>query len=114
VVHHKAFGYRNLEGKTPLRRDDIFRMASQTKPVTTVALLMLMEEGRFLLDDPVSRYMPAFKNPKVLVKYDSLRLTYTTRPAKSEITIRQLLTHTAGHSLRTPAARASRFCGAFF
>jgi CubicO group peptidase (beta-lactamase class C family) len=114
VVHHKAFGYRNREEKLPLRRDDIFRIASQTKAVTTVALLLLMEEGRFLLDDPVSRYIPAFKNPKVLVQYDSLKLTYTTRPAKSEITIRQLLTHTAGIPYEHPLQNHPDFAVPFF
>ncbi len=96
IVHHKAFGYRNLEQKTPLREDDIFRIASQTKALTSVAVMMLYEEGKFLLEDPVSNYIPAFKNPRVLESVDTEGKTLKTRPAKSEITIRQLLTHTAG------------------
>lgn len=96
IVHHKAFGYRNLEKKTPLRKDDIFRIASQTKALTSVAVMMLYEEGKFLLEDPVSKYIPAFKNPRVLESLDTAAKTVKSRPAKSEITIRQLLTHTAG------------------
>ncbi len=96
IVHHKAFGYRNLEQKTPLQKDDIFRIASQTKALTSVAVMMLYEEGRFLLEEPVSKYIPAFKNPRVLESLDTAGKTVKSRPAKSEITIRQLLTHTAG------------------
>ncbi|MBD0256189.1 MAG: beta-lactamase family protein, partial [Cytophagales bacterium] len=66
VVHHKAFGYRQLAGKTPLRTDDIFRVASQSKVITCTALMILYEEGRFDLHDPVSRYLPAFSTPRVL------------------------------------------------
>ena len=64
IVHYKAFGYSNLESKTLLKKDDIFRIASQSKAITTVGLLMLFEEGKFFLDEPISKYIPAFKNPK--------------------------------------------------
>lgn len=96
IVHYKAFGYSNLESKTPVKKDDIFRIASQTKAIVTAALLTLFEEGKFGLDDHLSRYIPEFKNPQVLVNYDTATKRYTTRPAKSEITIRQLLSHTSG------------------
>ncbi len=97
IVHNKAFGFSNLEKKTPLKKDDIFRIASQTKLLTTIGLLMLFEEGKFFLDEPISKYIPAFKNPKVLESFDSKQLHhYVVRPAKSEITIRQLLSHSAG------------------
>jgi CubicO group peptidase (beta-lactamase class C family) len=96
IVHSKTFGYSNLENKTPLKYDDIFRIASQSKAITTVALLTLFEEGKFLLDDPISKYIPAFKNPKVLESFDKQTLEYKTRPAKHEITVHDLLTHTAG------------------
>ena len=99
IVHYKAFGYSNLAKKTPVKRDDLFRIASQTKAITTVTLMTLYEEEKFLLDDPISKYIPAFKNPKVLVSYDKndpVGGKYQTRPAKSEITIRQLLSHNAG------------------
>lgn len=96
IVHNKAFGYSNLERHTPLKKDDIFRMASQTKLITTIALMMLYEEGRFFLDDPISKYIPAFKDPKVLVTYDRQKATYETRPAATPPTIRQLLSHSTG------------------
>jgi len=95
TVYNKAFG--NQLNK-PFRTDDILRIASQTKAVTCVAVMMLFDEGKFTLDDPISKYIPAFKNPKVLEKLNRKDLTYTTVPAKREITIRDLLTHTSGLS----------------
>ncbi len=96
VVYHKAFGFDDLQKTKPLRKDDIFRIASQTKAITSVAVMMLYEEGKFLLDDPLSRYLPEFAKPVVLDSFIARDTSYTTVPAKSEITIRQLLTHTAG------------------
>ncbi|MBX3254423.1 MAG: beta-lactamase family protein [Chitinophagaceae bacterium] len=96
VIYHKGIGYNDIAKKTPLQKDAIMRIASQTKAVTSVAVMMLYEEGKFLLDDPVSRYIPEFKNPVVLNTFNEADTTYTTVPAKSEITIRQLLTHTSG------------------
>jgi len=95
VVYHKAFGWRNIENQTRLEEGDIFRMASMTKGLTAVAILQLCEKGLLFLDDDISKYIPEFKNPKVLINIlpDS---GYTARPAKSGITIRQLLTHTSG------------------
>jgi CubicO group peptidase (beta-lactamase class C family) len=98
IVYYKGFGQDDVDAKTPLKRDAIFRIASQTKAVTSVAVMMLFEEGKFLLDEPVSRYLPAFKSPKVLSTFNEKDSSYTTVPAKSEITIRQLLTHTSGIS----------------
>jgi CubicO group peptidase (beta-lactamase class C family) len=94
VAWLKAQGYMDREAGVPMRPDAIFRICSMTKPVTSLAAMMLYEEGRFLLNDPVSKYLPEFKNPKVLVKLASGQ-PYTI-PAKSEITIRQLLTHSSG------------------
>ena len=96
IVHHKAFGTADGEGKEPLRTDHIFRIASQTKAITATAVLMLWEEGHFRLDDPISRWIPEFKNPKVLKKFRYSDTTYTAVPAEREITIRHLLTHTSG------------------
>lgn len=98
VVYHKAYGQDDVTSKTPLKRDAIFRLASQTKAITSIGLMMLFEEGKFLLDEPISKYIPAFKNPKVLDKFNEKDSSYTTVPAKREITIRQLLTHTSGIS----------------
>ncbi len=94
IVYFKAFGTANAE-KRELKTDDIFRIASQTKAITSTAVMMLWEEGKFRLDDPISKFIPEFKNPQVL---DTLYPddTYKTNPAKSEITIRHLLTHTSG------------------
>lgn len=96
IVYHKAFGFDDGEKKDPIRKDDIYRIASQTKAITSVAAMMLYEEGKFLLDEPLSRYIPEFAKPQVLAKFNAADSTYTTVPAKSEVTIRQLLTHTSG------------------
>ncbi|OQP68085.1 serine hydrolase domain-containing protein [Niastella populi] len=96
IVYYKNFGYNDINAKTPLPKDGIFRIASQTKAITSVAVMMLFEEGKFMLDDPISNFIPEFKNPKVLDKYNKADTTYTTVPAKREITIRDLLTHTSG------------------
>ena len=95
IAYYKNFGY-NDDTKAPLQKDAIFRIASQTKAITSVAIMMLYEEGKFMLDDPISNYIPEFKHPKVLDKYNKADTTYTTVPAKREITIRDLLTHTSG------------------
>lgn len=94
VAWFKAQGMSDIESGRPMTPDAIFRICSMTKPVTSLAVMMLYEEGRFLLNDPVSRYLPEFKNPKVLVKPASGE-PYTI-PAAREITIKHLLTHTAG------------------
>ncbi len=96
VVHNKAYGWKSIENKIPVKTDDIFRIASQTKAITSVALMTLYEEGRFLLDDPVSKYIPEFKNTAVMETFNEKDTTFTTRPAVRNITIRHLLTHTSG------------------
>lgn len=96
IVSYRAVGYNDKENKAGLKRDAIFRIASQTKAITSVAVMTLFEEGRFLLDDPISKYLHPFKNPRVLDKFNPADTTYTTVPAKREITIRDLLTHTSG------------------
>ena len=96
IVYQKAFGYSNLLKKTPSKNEDIYRIASQTKAITSVGIMMLLEEGKLLLDDPISKYLPVFAKPNVLEKFQFSDSSYTTVPAKGEITIRQLLTHTSG------------------
>ncbi len=96
IVHWKAFGMADNQEGRALKRDDIFRIASQSKAITATAVMMLWEEGKFQLDDPISKYIPEFKNPQVLKSFRYSDTTYTTEPAKSEITIRHLITHTSG------------------
>ncbi len=96
IVYYKAAGYNDIVAKTAMKKDDIFRIASQTKAITSVAVMMLYEEGKFLLDDPISAYIPSFANEKVLDKFNEKDTTYTTVDAKRAVTIRDLLTHTSG------------------
>jgi CubicO group peptidase (beta-lactamase class C family) len=96
IVYDKPFGVSNLETKTPMRKDDIFRIASQTKAITSLAIMMLFEEGKFLLDDPISKYIHEFSNPTVLDKFNAKDSSYTTVKANREVTVRDLLTHTSG------------------
>ena len=108
IAHFEAQGLMDIESKTPMRKDAIFRMASMTKPVTGVAVLMLMEEGKLRLTDPVSRFIPEFKNTKVAVakpmpparpgpsRQPPQEPEIYTVPADREITIRDLMTHTSG------------------
>ncbi len=98
IVHLDANGMADIEAHTPMRANSIFRIASMTKPITSVAVMMLMEEGKFQLTDPVSKFIPEFKNPKVLVVNapGSSRSSTSLVPANREITIRDLLTQSAG------------------
>lgn len=96
VLDYKCFGYMDLESKTPLREDAIFRMHSSTKLISSVALMTLYEQGKFSLDDSLADYIPAFANPQVLIPNASAM--DQTEDAKSPITIRQVLSHSAGFS----------------
>ena len=94
VVHNKAFGWRDVEKQIPLQKDDIFRMYSQTKAITTVALMTLFEQGKFQLDDPVSAYIPEMTDQ---VWTDPANRNSTqTRKATSPVLIRHVLSHTSG------------------
>jgi len=95
IVYYKAFGMAENQSGRILKRDDIFRIASQTKAITSTAVMMLWEEGKFKLDDPISKYIPEFKDARVL---DTLYAdgTYGSSPVTKPITIRQLITHTSG------------------
>lgn len=96
IVYHKALGMDDPATNKPLQKDAIWRIASQTKAITSVGVMMLYEEGRLLLDEPISKYIPEFRKPVVLDKFNAADTTYTTVPAKREIAIRDLLTHTSG------------------
>lgn len=99
IAHFEAQGVMDLESRKPMSTNTIFRLASMTKPVTSLAVMMLHEDGRFLLDDPISKFLPEFKSPKVAVaNAANERHEGGSRlvPAEREITIRHLLTHTAG------------------
>jgi enterochelin esterase family protein len=93
VVHFAAHGQMDLEAKRPMARDTVFRMASSTKPVTGVAVMMLVEEGKVRLADPVAKFIPEFKDLKVAVERDA---KVETVAAERAVTIRDLLTHTSG------------------
>jgi len=96
IAYYKANGYNDLDTKAPLQKDGIFRIASQTKAITSVAIMMLFDEGKLLLTDPVSMYIPSFKKQSVMASFNAADTTYTTIPAKREMTIKDLLTHTSG------------------
>lgn len=96
IVYHKAFGSSNLASKEKMRTDHIFRIASQTKAITSAAAMILLEEGKILLDEPVEKYIPAFSRVTVLDKFNPADSSFTTRAVKGKITIRHLLTHTSG------------------
>jgi len=96
IVYLKTFGMQDTGKKTPMAEDSIFRIASMTKPVTSVAALILHEQGKLHIDDPVSKYLPEFRNMKVGIEErgDIVR----TEPLKREMTIKDLLMHTSGLS----------------
>jgi CubicO group peptidase (beta-lactamase class C family) len=109
IVYRKGVGYSDVAAKKPMSADAIVRIASQTKAITSIGLMLLYDEGKFQLDDPISKYLPTFKNPKVLATFNAKDSTYTTVPAQGEITIRQLFTHTSGVGypvIGSPEARA--------
>jgi methyl acetate hydrolase len=96
VMYEGAAGKRDVAHNVPMTTDTIFNIASMTKPVTSVAIMMLLEQGKLGLDDPVSKYLPGFDNLKVITKFNEADGTYETRPAKRAMTLRHLLTHTSG------------------
>jgi CubicO group peptidase (beta-lactamase class C family) len=96
VLYEGAAGKLDIGHNVPMPVDGIFNIASMTKPVTSVAIMMLLEQGKLQLDDPVSKYLNGFDNLKVITKFNQADGTYETRPAKRAMTIRHLLTHTSG------------------
>ncbi len=96
LVQYKGYGLADVDTKKPMAKDAIFRIMSQTKAITSAGILILYEQGKFLLDEPIANFIPAFKKPVVLDKFNKADSSYTTVPAKREITFRDLLTHTSG------------------
>jgi CubicO group peptidase (beta-lactamase class C family) len=97
VVHFEAQGFRSREENAPMQKDTIFSLMSMTKPIVSTALMMLWEDGRFMLDDPISKWLPSYANKQVVDQVTAQRV-----PARP-VTVRHILTHTSGLSL-TPAA----------
>ncbi len=100
IAHFEAHGVMDLESKKPMAKDAVFRLASMTKPITSVAVMMLVEEGKIRLNDPVSRFIPEFKSLKVAMPVETATPGRGSEiyviPASREITIQDLLTHTSG------------------
>ncbi len=95
IVFYKSFGSRSVEGR-PYEKDDLFRLASMTKAITSVAIMQLYEKGKLGLDDPVHYYIPSFADSRVLGQFNEADSTFTTEEVIRPITIRHLLTHTSG------------------
>src|SRR5438132_4059739 len=98
LAYIEAQGYSDLEARKPMRTDDILRIASMTKPIATVGALMMLEEQRFLLEDPISKYLPEFRDMKVAVKPDQLVA------AERQITIHDLFSHRSGLRASRPSS----------
>jgi CubicO group peptidase (beta-lactamase class C family) len=96
LVHYKGHGYADLATKKPMPADAIFRIMSQTKAITSLGILQLFEQGKLRLDQPISDFLPSFKSPRVLKEFNAADTSYTSEPAKREITFRDLLTHSSG------------------
>ena len=101
LVYHKSFGMQDKAKSVPMQEDSIFRAYSMTKPIVSVAAMMLVEEGRLTLQEPISKYLPEFKDMKVGVETidpATGAMTFSTVPAKRAITVQDLLRHTSGLS----------------
>lgn len=96
VIQNKGYGYSDVANKKMMQPNSIFRIASQTKAIVSAGILMLFDEGKLSLSDPVSKYLPGFANAKVLDKFNEEDTTYTTVPANRSVTIKDLLTHSSG------------------
>jgi methyl acetate hydrolase len=96
VLYQGAFGVADVSTGRALQADALFRIASMTKPVTSLALMQLIEQGRIGLDDPVEKYLPELANPKVFESFDAATGEYRLRPASRPVTVRHVLTHTSG------------------
>jgi CubicO group peptidase (beta-lactamase class C family) len=107
AFYRGAFGVADAETACPMAADSLFRIASMTKPITSVAALQLAEAGRLRLDDPVERHLPAFAGIQVLESLDPATGDYTVRPARNPVTVRHLMTHCSGlgYAFTSPVVR---------
>jgi len=96
MVLHIPFGMSDIEKEKSMELNDIFRIASMTKQITSVAAMMLYEDGKFELDDPVAKYLPEFTDMQVLERINRTDSTFIGRPANQTMTIKQLFTFTSG------------------
>jgi len=96
VAYLNAFGKQDAANGVPMTTGTLFRIASMTKPVTSVGVMMLYEQGKLKLDDPAGDYVPSIKGREVIATFNKADASYTTRAAASPVTIRQLLAHTSG------------------
>jgi CubicO group peptidase (beta-lactamase class C family) len=109
LLIHKGYGLDDKETGKKMDKNGVFRIASQTKALTSVGILMLMESGKLLLSDPVHKFIPTFKKMTVLQSFSEKDSTFTTVPAKRDITLKDLLTHTSGlgyAGIGSPAMKA--------
>jgi CubicO group peptidase (beta-lactamase class C family) len=96
ILYYKSFGLMDVAKEKPMTNDAIFRIASMTKPVTSAGIMMLVEQGKLKLDEPVSKYLPSFKDREVISTFNAADAQYTTKKANQEVLIRHLLTNTSG------------------
>jgi methyl acetate hydrolase len=108
VLYTGAFGKANVALNRPAAADSLFRIASMTKPVTSVAAMMLYEQGQLGLDDPVTKYLPEFSRMRVMTSWNEENFTYESRPPLRAITVRDLLTHTSGLAYSFVDARLTK------
>jgi len=109
LVLNKGYGYANAELKTPMAKDELFRIMSQTKALASTAIMILYDQGKLTLDEPISHFIPEYKHMTVLDQFNPKDTSYTTVPAKREITFRDLLTHSSGidyAAIGSPTANA--------
>ncbi len=108
ILYLQAFGKQDVANGIPMSRDTVFRIASMTKPITSVGVMMLYEQAKLRLDDAVGDFLPAYKGRQVMATFNAKDATYTTRPAHGEMTVRHLLTHTSGlsYSFTSPTVLA--------
>ena len=96
ILQYKGYGLLDAASKKPMPKDALFRIASQTKAIVSVAIMTLYEQGKFTMDEPIGDFIPAFKTSTVLATFNEKDSSYTTVPAKRPISFHDLLTHTSG------------------